>query len=181
MIITLSGTVTYRDGQYAVIENQGVGYQVFMPPTALTGLTVGNQVKVWVHDNIKEDARDLYGFMAQGDYRLFLKLIGVSGVGPKSAMHIMALGPSKDIEANIEKADVDWLTRVPGIGKKTAQKIVLELKGKLALGEGGGEDDVVTALVNLGYDRESAREALVGANGATVEDRLRQALRTLGR
>jgi Holliday junction DNA helicase RuvA len=182
MIINLSGAVTYKDGHYVVIENQGVGYQVFMPPTALAVIATGSQVKVWIHDNVKEDGHDLYGFTTQGDYRLFLKLLGVSGVGPKSAMNILALGSSKDIEMNIEKADVDWLTRVPGIGKKTAQKIVLELKGKLALGEAGGDEEVVTALVGLGYSRDQARDALAGAGASSsVEDRLRTALRTLGR
>lgn len=181
MILTLAGTVTHKDAHFVVLEIAGVGYQVFMGPSSISTLNTGAELRLWTHDHIKEDGRDLYGFPTLSEYKLFLKLLGISGVGPKSALNIMALGPVKDIEANIEKADVDWLTRVPGIGKKTAQKIVLELKGKLALGDGGDDEEVLIALTNLGYQREKAREALATAGGESVEDRLRSALRTLGR
>lgn len=181
MILTLAGTVTHKDAHFVVLENGGVGYQVFMGPSAISTVSTGSELRVWTHDHIKEDGRDLFGFLTLPEYKLFMKLIGISGVGPRSALNMMALGPVKDIEANIEKADVDWLTRVPGIGKKTAQKIVLELKGKLAI-DGGDDEEVLTALTNLGYARDKAREALatVGA-GQSVEERLRSALRTLGR
>lgn len=181
MIITLSGNVSHKAEAYAVIEAQGLGYQVFMPKTALAELKPGHDVRLWTHEYLREDARELYGFRTQGEHRLFLKLLAISGVGPKMAMNILSLGPVKDIESTIERADVDWLTRVPGVGKKTAQKIVLELKGKLALDD-GGDEEVVAALVNLGYSRDKAREALADVPaGRSVEDRLRTALRQLGR
>ncbi|HTK05258.1 MAG TPA: Holliday junction branch migration protein RuvA [Candidatus Eisenbacteria bacterium] len=181
MIITLAGNVSHRAEHYAVVENQGVGYQVFMSKAALAGLKTGAVVRLWTHENVREDARELYGFQTQGEHRLFLKLVAISGIGPKMALNILSLGSVKDIEATIERADVDWLTRVPGIGKKTAQKIVLELKGKLAI-DAGGDEEVVAALTNLGYSREQAREALAAAPAEkSVEDRLRAALRTLGK
>ncbi len=182
MIITIAGTVSHKGESYAVVEASGLGYQVNMPKAALASVRTGQEIRLWTHEYVREDARELYGFGTQGEHRLFLKLLAISGVGPKMAMNILSLGPVKDIEATIERADVDWLTRIPGIGKKTAQKIVLELKGKLALGEQSGDDEVVAALVNLGYGREQAREALVAAPaGKPVEDRLRAALRALGK
>ena len=154
-----------------------------MNKPSLGAIKVGADVRLWTHEHIREDARDLYGFLAAAEHRMFLRLVAISGVGPKMAMNILSLGPVKDIETMIERADVDWLTRVPGVGKKTAQKIVLELKGKLAFGEDGGDEEVVIALVNLGYSRDKAREALadVGAPDKPVEDRLRAALRALGK
>jgi len=182
MIITLTGTVTHKDSHSAIIEAQGVGYQVHMHPATLAAVKVGAQIRVWTHDHIREDARDLYGFSSQAEHGLFLKLIGISGVGPKMAQNILSLGPVIEIEKMIEKADVEWLTRIPGIGKKTAQKIVLELKGKLALGDFSGEgDEVVSALVNLGYARELARDAVGQVEAGSVEDRLRAALKQLAR
>ncbi|HTM69059.1 MAG TPA: Holliday junction branch migration protein RuvA [Candidatus Binatia bacterium] len=181
MIITLAGNVTHRAEHYAVVEAAGVGYQVFMSKNALAALKPGADVRFWTHEHLREDARELYGFQTQAEHRLFLKLVAISGIGPKMALNILALGSVKDIETTIDRADVDWLTRVPGIGKKTAQKIVLELKGKLAIGE-GGDEEVVNALVNLGYGRDQARDALAAApSEKSVEDRLRAALRVLGK
>jgi len=182
MIITLTGTVTHKDASSAVVEAAGVGYEVRMNPATLVAVKIGAQVRVWIHDHVREDARDLYGFPSQAEHGLFLKLLSISGVGPKLAQHMLSLGTVKDIERMIEKADIERITSIPGIGKKTAQKIVLELKGKLALAEEGGEgEEVVLALVNLGYARERAREAVGQAEGGSVEERLRAALKQLAR
>lgn len=182
MIITLTGTVARKDGHYAVIEAQGVGYQVHMHPAGLAALKTGAQARLWTHEHVREDARDLYGFGSQAEHRLFERLLAISGVGPKMALHILSLGKVEDIETNIERADVAWLTRVPGIGKKTAQKIVLELKGKLADAESDAAgEEVILALMNLGYGRDQARGAVARAEDGTVEERLRSALRQLAR
>lgn len=185
MIITLKGKVTVKKAAYAVIEVGGIGHQVFMPTGLLSELKVGEISTVWTHEHLREDARDLYGFRTEKDHSLFERLLDVSGVGPKVALHIMSLGASEDIERHIENGDVAWISRVPGVGKKTAQKIILELKGKLADVEGGSAEDeeVLVALTNLGYSREAAREAVAATatEGARVEDRLRNALRELGR
>lgn len=182
MIITLAGTVTHKDAHAVVIENQGVGYLVSMQAPTLAVLNVGNQVRIWTHEHIREDARDLFGFASQSEHRLFLKLIGISGVGPKMALNILSLGEVGEIEKMIDRADVDWLTRIPGIGKKTAQKIVLELKGKLVAADGTPEgEEVVLALVSMGYARDRAREAVGSVADGSVEDRLKAAIRELGR
>ncbi|MEY4744459.1 MAG: Holliday junction helicase subunit RuvA, partial [Candidatus Parcubacteria bacterium] len=85
MIITLSGTVSHKAEAYAVVETGGLGYQVHMPKTALAAVTVGQAIRLWTHEHIREDARELYGFETQGEHRLFLKLLAISGVGPKMA------------------------------------------------------------------------------------------------
>jgi Holliday junction DNA helicase RuvA len=183
MIITLTGTVTAKAEDYAVIECAGVGYQVWMAKPALLMLTTGVSTKIWTHEHVREDARDLFGFLTSGDQRLFLKLIGISGVGPKSALSILALGSAKQVEEAVERGDVAFLSSASGVGKKTAQKMILELKGRLVAADGtDASEEVLVALVSLGYDRERARAVLqkLGHEGA-VEDRLRAALRELGR
>ncbi len=183
MIITLSGTVREKTDRYAVIEVGGVGYQVFLNAPGLAALPSGKEVRLWTHEYLREDARELYGFRTREEHALFKKLLDISGVGPKTASNILALGPVKDIEQCIERGDVGWLCRIPGVGKKTAQKIILELKGKLVSDSAieSGEE-VLSALVKLGYDREAARSALslIVDTETTVEGRLRAALKQLG-
>jgi len=184
MIVTLSGIVKEKCEGYAIIETHGIGYQVFLNAPSLAKLPAGKEVRLWTHEYFREDARELYGFLTEQEYRMFLKLLAVSGVGPKTASNILSLGPVKDIEATIERGDVTWLCHIPHIGKKTAQKIILELRGKLVSNSAieAGEE-VVAALVNLGYSREAAREALakVVDTETTVEGRLRAALKQLGK
>ena len=185
MIITLSGKITLRNENFVIVDVRGVGYQVFLSNTSFQVVQKDTDVMLWIHEHIREDSHDLYGFLSQIEHCLFRTLLSISGVGPKLAMNILTLGSAKEIETMIEKGDIVWLTRVPGVGKKTAQKIILELKGKLVGVDEGilGSDDVLTALVNLGYNRERARDALsrVPATTADVEDRLRIAMKELGR
>ncbi|MFH1047979.1 MAG: Holliday junction branch migration protein RuvA [Patescibacteria group bacterium] len=183
MIITLKGKLTYKSGGWVIVEVGGVGYQVFLSSGTLAELPGGSEVELWTHEHIREDARDLFGFRTQVERALFLQLLDVSGVGPKMALNILSLGKVEEIERKIDEGDVIWISRVPGVGKKTAQKIILELKGKLA--EVGivdsASDDVVSALVNLGYSREHARHAVSGVEEGTVEDRLKSALKSLAK
>jgi len=181
MIITLTGKVAHKGEGFAVVEVGGLGYQVFFGKVALLALPLGETVRVWTHEHIREDARDLFGFATAAEHRLFMKLIGISGVGPKMAQNILALGAVQDIEKMIDRADVDAITSVPGIGRKTAQKIVLELRGKLMLDDDGADDELVAALVNLGYTKERAREAARANADGAVEERLRTALKTMVR
>jgi len=185
MIITISGKVTHKGADLAVIEAAGLGYQVFLNVATLGRMSVGSAARLWTHEYLREDARELYGFSSQAELALFGKLLAVSGVGPKMALHILDLGSVAEIDKLIDKGDVDMLSRVPRVGKKTAQKIVLELKGKLVEpGRGAGDgDEVLAALVDLGYGRDQAKEALsrVGETEKTVEARLKAALRDLGR
>lgn len=185
MIITLKGSVAVKKPAFVVIDVGGIGHQVFMGPSTVGALKIGEIVQIWTHEHLREDIRELYGFRTEREHALFLELLDVSGVGPKMALNILSLGAPEDIERHIEHGDVAWLSRVPGVGKKTAQKIILELKGKLAEeGEGDREEEeVLVALTGLGYTREAAREAVreTAREGAPVEDRLRDALRRLGR
>lgn len=184
MIITLTGLVREKGDNYAVLEVAGVGYQVFMNAPSLAALPTGKEVRLWTHEHIREDARDLWGFAHKEEYRLFRRLLDISGVGPRTAGNFLALGAVAEIEKHIESSDAAWLCRVPGVGKKIAQKIILELRGKLvseSAVEGG--EDVVAALVSMGYARDAARQALgkVADTEATEEGRLRAALKLLGK
>lgn len=184
MIITITGKITHKGGDFVVVEAGGIGYQVHLAAGALEKARVGAKAEYWTHEHLREDARELYGFSDRQELALFDKLVAVSGVGPRMALNILSLGPVVEIERLIERGDIDMLSRVPRVGRKTAQKIVLELKGKLVEpGRGEVEDEVVTALVNLGYSREQAREAVsrVSADERSVEGRLRSALRELGK
>ncbi|MFC1638721.1 Holliday junction branch migration protein RuvA [Patescibacteria group bacterium] len=183
MIITLRGKLTHKDDGWAVIEAGGVGYQVHLSAGALADLPGSGEIALWTHEYIRDDARDLYGFRADRERRLFLQLLDVSGVGPKMALNILSLGPTEDIEGKIEEGDATWLSRVPGVGKKTAQKIILELKGRLAEVEtrDPADEEVVVALVGLGYSRDQARQAVSGTDvEEPVEKRLKSALKSLG-
>lgn len=183
MIVTLRGAVTAKFRDWAVVDVSGVGYKVQMPTGSLRALLVGAQVSLWTHEYVREDRRDLYGFSTPEEYGMFLRLIDVSGVGPKTALAMLGLGDAAEIGKRIERGDALWLSGVPGVGKKTAQKIVLELRGKLAEQSTTEDDDLLAALTNLGYSRDRALEALAlaAADATAVEDRLRGALRALGR
>jgi len=189
MIITLKGKLVMKNDGWAVVEVGGIGYQVFLSSGTLAELPGGSrlpdgqgEVELWTHEYIREDARDLYGFQNQAERRLFLQLVDVSGVGPKMALNILSLGKVEEIEQKIDEGDVTWISRVPGVGKKTAQKIILELKGKLAevTAADPASEEVVSALMNLGYARDQARDAASSGEG-TVEERLKTALRALAK
>ena len=143
----------------------------------------GGQVELWTHEYLRDDARELYGFRNEREHKLFLRLIDVSGVGPKMAMNILSLGKSEEIERKVEEGDALWISRVPGVGKKTAQKIILELRGRLTDIEAGdvASEEVISALVNLGYSRDQARNAVVHIDDGPVEERLKTALKTLAK
>ncbi len=186
MIITISGKITYKGEDYAIVEAGGIGYQVFMHTVALNVTHLGTDVRFWIHEHIREDTRDLYGFPEENAYALFRRLLSISGVGPRMVLNILCLGEVNEIEKIINAGDITKLSSVSGVGKKTAQKIVLELKGKLVDEDGSTpeDDEVVSALTNLGYSRERAREILSRIPADTeggVEERLRVALREMGR
>ena len=185
MLITLTGRVTHRLQESAVLEAGGLGYEVFLSPAALSGIKVGESASFWIYEHRREDTLELFGLSGREELYAYRRLVGVSGVGPRTAMHIMALGTVAEIEKIIECGDVGMITRVKGVGKKIAQKIILELRGKLASAAEGGEDagleEVVQALVGMGVDRVAAREAAASAarSEETVEGRLKAALRGL--
>ncbi len=166
-----------------VLVVQDVGYRIFVPAPTLECIHVGDDREFYTHEHVREDARDLYGFETPAEFGLFLKLIKVSGVGPKMALNIMSLGADKVGDA-ITRGDVTVLSSLSGVGAKTAQKIILDLKGTLAelVTVSSGDIDLLDALKSLGYSQREAQDALSKiAPTEKTDDRLRAALKLLGR
>ena len=173
MISMLHGTIAELAGNHAVIDIGGLGYKVFMTADAIHGLKSGAQIKLWTHQAVREDALDLYGFTAKKERDFFELLIGISGIGPKSALNVLSLVSVDTLANSVRTGSVAHLVKVSGIGRKTAEKIVLELKDKLGTLIAGGDPnaagmtagmssdmDAILALQSLGYDADESREAL---------------------
>ncbi len=184
MIGSLRGNVVEKSLTWVLLEVGGVGYKVFLSPSVLSDVRTEGETFLYIHDHIREDARDLYGFLTLGDLELFQRLINISGIGPKAAANILSLG-SEVVREAILQGDVGRLSSAPGVGKKTAQKIVLELKGQLVdeATMPTGDVEVVEALQSLGYSAHDAREALKSVSDGTkdVAMRVKEALRSLSR
>ena len=198
MIAWLRGTLFEKHPNRVIVDVQGVGYDVAVPLSTFYGLgEPGVVVTLRVHTHVREEALALYGFATPLELDLFERLIGVSGIGPKLALAVLSGIEPVDLVQAIERADLARLTAIPGVGKKTAERLVVELKDRLPKGAlpasaAGSEtpasrlkDDVVSALMNLGYHRPLAEKAAESAIKATptggFEPTLRQALRELAR
>ncbi|MBI5369975.1 Holliday junction branch migration protein RuvA [Candidatus Uhrbacteria bacterium] len=181
MIVSLKGVVTYHGVGFVIIENAGVGYRVIVPEDQAHALA--GEVFLYTHEVVREDSRELFGFLSVEALELFWKLTSVSGVGPKSAQKIVFAAPVDRVKERVMASDISFLTNVPGIGKKTAQKIILELKGALAQEPEvpACDPDAVDALVGLGYTKRQAEQVLIGLPEQTTEERIRSALKVLGR
>ena len=166
MISHLSGTILYIDISHAVIDVSGTGYKVFATANTLDTLKVGEIASLWTHLAVRETALDLYGFLGRQDLSFFELLITISGIGPKTALGILNVASIDTIRNAVFSENTANLVKISGISKKTAEKIVLELRGKLdgALSESeeGYQDDSDTleALTSLGYSQKDVREAL---------------------
>ncbi|MDO8604481.1 MAG: Holliday junction branch migration protein RuvA [bacterium] len=192
MIAHLSGTILFVSDKYTIIETSGVGYKVRVTIDTLQVLkkSMGNKTALWIHTAVREDALDLYGFQNQNELEFFEMLISVSGIGPKGALGILNVAPVEHLKEAIAMGDTAALTKVSGIGSKSAQKIILELRDKLGGSEGetggtmlGVERDAIEGLVALGYAERSAREALKKVPPETkgTGARIKEALKQLGR
>ena len=174
MIAHLRGRLIAKRPNQAVVEAAGVGYDVSITIPTFSDLpSAGSEVALHIHTHVREDAIALFGFLQAEEKQLFERLIQVSGIGPKLAITILSGMPAAEMVSAIRAGDIARLTRIPGIGKKTAERMVLELRDKL---EGFGEcplaklatpveEDVLSALVNLGYQRVAAERALAAAAG----------------
>lgn len=187
MIAHLRGLLLEKHPNQAIVECQGVGYDVTIPISTFSALPEpGSEVRLRIHTHVREDALALFGFVTAGEKNLFERLISVSGIGPKLAVTVLSGLPVADLVAAIRSGDLATLTRVPGIGKKTAERLVLELKDKVDnVGALPGvraaalpvatysaiEEDVLSALLNLGSARPAAEAALAKAktSGAAQE------------
>jgi Holliday junction DNA helicase RuvA len=200
MIAFLRGRVAAKQPNKVIIDIQGVGYEVYVPLSTYYDIgDEGAEVAVRVYTHVREDALQLYGFLTDLERQLFERLIGISGIGPKLAIAVLSGMEPHDLVAAVQRGDVARLTGIPGVGKKTAERIVLELKDRMAqiaapvaagMPEGmSGADrlrlDLLSALQNLGYHRPQAEKAidttLTGMSEPTFEGALKSALRELMR
>nr|WP_321138267.1 Holliday junction branch migration protein RuvA [Peptoniphilus sp.] len=186
------GKVVDKTLEAVVIQVGGIGYTVNMPSRSIGKLPVGEEAALYTHLQVRDDALVLYGFLEERERELFHMLIGVTGVGPKVAVGMMSGFSSDDIVRFIRAGDVRNLTKAPGIGKKTAERILLELKDKVehmtiepsTEGEAAIEDskvsrEVYEALVGLGYSGNEAKKAIDATEEGSVETMLKDALRRL--
>lgn len=176
------GMISEIEPTHVVVDNQGVGFLIVTPNPYI--YHVGESVKMFVHHHVREDQDTLYGFDSKEARHLFQDLISVSGIGPKSALSILASGKPDQIEYAIENQDVKFLTKFPGIGPKSAQQIILDLKGKLdkkALEVGiYQKDEVQEALMALGYSTAELRKVLSKLDPTlSTEKRIKQALQMM--
>lgn len=191
MIAFLEGTIELKGEKFVVVNVGGVGYKVFVGQETQTKMPEkGGSVVLWAHQYVRENSIELYGFLHYGELDLFETLISVSGIGPRGGLGILGIAPVDTLKKAIAAGDTSYLTRVSGIGRKTAEKIVLELKEKMS-GRGvvvdapelKDEADALEALVSLGYSPREAREALGGVAQEIMgtQKRVSEALKNLGK
>ncbi len=191
MIYSVSGRLADQGDNFAVVETGGVGYKLYLSARGLTRLPqAGEEVRFLTHLHVREDALDLYGFASPAELRFFELLISVSGVGPKSALAVLDVADLQSLAAAIQEGRPDLMTRAAGIGRKTAERIVLELKGKVEAGESearvqkmDADSDLAETLASLGYRRDEAKAALdrIGPGVTGIEARLKEALKILAK
>lgn len=199
MIALLTGQLAQRSPEQIILDVGGVGYRLQIPLSTFYALPESGQVQLRVHTHVKEDAIQLFGFLSEQEKDLFALLISVSGVGPRLAINILSHIPTEELALALCQGDVARLTAIPGIGKKSAERLILELQDKAAAFAVSGaveetdrrqpadEDshqDALSALVNLGYKEPLARKALKAlkiAPGTPLEEILKAALKILGR
>jgi Holliday junction DNA helicase RuvA len=191
MIGSITGTPTIVTDKYALIDVAGIGYKVFLTTGTLSDITKDHDnITLFTHLIVREDALDLYGFTTMQERDFFELLISVSGVGPKGALGILSVSSIDNLKKAIASSEVSYLTSVSGIGKKTAEKVVIELRDKLAIfktDENGftlrGDSDVIEALKTLGYTQNEARDALQQIPNTITDTntKIKEALKLLGK
>ncbi|HET8725539.1 MAG TPA: Holliday junction branch migration protein RuvA [Anaeromyxobacteraceae bacterium] len=194
MIARLDGVIVEKRDGAAVVDVNGVGYLVHVSASSLAALPEGERVRLRTYTHVREDALDLFGFATEEEEAVFRELIGVKNVGPRAAQNILSGIEPRELAAAVASGDVARLTRVPGVGKKTAERLVVELKEKLATlalaasprtaaRPGGVAEQLEQALIGLGYRPQQAAqavEALAGEiEGASLDVLLREALKRL--
>lgn len=197
MIGYIKGIVSHIFKDSCFVDVHGVGYRAYIPVSTMDTLTIGKEATLFTYMNVREDAIVLYGFATQDEYDLFMLLIGVNGVGPKVALGIISAGSPDGFRLAVHRKDMKLLTKLPGIGKKTAERIVLELQDKIGTVSDDGESGIVSdgmsipdgiasealaALTSLGYTSQEVMPAIEAKapQCQTVEQLLKEVLRTLG-
>lgn len=190
MIATLTGTVAEKLADVVVLEAGGVGYGLLVTVEDFAHLVPGEQSKLYVHEHIREDAHDLYGFTSLDTQRLFEQLLSVKNVGPKVALAVLGIGTASEVRAAIANGDVKKLQTAKGVGKRAAEQMVVELRDKVGLAAGADAEGIVTrgavdtadeavqALLALGYSEADAQTAVQNIDPALpTEERIRLALK----
>ncbi|MBP5427161.1 MAG: Holliday junction branch migration protein RuvA [Clostridiales bacterium] len=195
MISYIKGKVDLKESNLVVVENNGIGYTIYTSTVTINDINVGDEVKLYTYMNVKEDAIALYGFLKKEELNLFKMLLSVSGVGPKVARAVLSTLTLAKFSVAVITKDEKALTRAPGVGKKAAQRIILELQDKIkseeisfrndtevqyvATNEDGAVREAISALIVLGYDYNQA-QTLIGSiykAGMGVEDIIKMALK----
>ena len=188
MIASLTGKPQPYTSNAIIINVKGVGYQVHLPPSLSSPLLKQDKVSLFIHTHVRDDTLDLYGFQSLEELQLFKLIISISGIGPKIAIALMDKGVDS-INSAIQKADVDFFTSIPRLGKKNAQKIIIELKPKLGsledldlTGESPDSKEVINALTGLGFTKKESKHALtqISDPNDTIEDKITKAIKYLG-
>jgi len=192
MIATLTGIIAEKIGDIVVVDVHGVGYGVLVTSEDFGLLTTGSTVKIYVHEHIREQSHDLFGFVNLDTMQLFDQLLNVNGVGPKMALSVLSTGSAGEVRRAIAGGDLKFIQRANGVGKRVAERVVVDLKDKVGLAgvdlESTGmlqsdafltsQDEAVEALVALGYSPQDAANALAQVDTSlSVEERIKQALR----
>jgi len=191
MIAKIEGQISYIGNRFLIVDVYGVGYKLFVTNEAISLSKVEESIKLWVHTAVRENSIDLYGFLDIEELSFFELLLDVSGIGPKSALSTLSVAPVSTLRKAIASGDTTYLNKVSGIGRKTAEKIIIELKDKLKEYEGDiatsqvmqEERDILEALRTLGYSQDEAREAIkkIPSNMTEMNNRLKEALKIIGR
>lgn len=190
MIGSIKGKIILKTEKYIIVEAGGVGYKINVSPDTLSKTKKsppagGEEISFWIHTHVREDTLDLYGFLDYKELEFFEMLINVSGIGPRGALAILGVTSIETLRKAIGTGDTSYLTKVSGIGKKTAEKIVIELRDKVGEEKSGsslqGELDALEALKSLGYSQNEAREALKKVStDKDTNTKIREALKILG-
>jgi len=190
MIARIEGIIVHQTDRFIIVDVSGVGYKLYVTTETLTSSKLGDHASFWVHTAVRENSIDLYGFKNTNEMSFFELLLDVSGIGPRSALSILTVAPIDTIKKAIATGDTSYLNKVSGIGKKTAEKIIIELRDKLqdykgeddAPGALRDESDIIEALKSLGYSQNEARDALkkVGQDTIGMNARIKEALKILG-
>ncbi len=188
MIGKLTGTINEIDGQTAILDVQGVGYLISFTEPDVGQLHVGQEISVWIQTIVRSESLELFGFIEKESLKIFTLLTGISGIGPKSALAILSLAGPDTLRQAVAEGDSVYLTKISGIGRKNAQKIVMELKDKLETRTGQQHDlrsnaEAIEALQALGYTTKQARETIqqLPEGITTSEEKIKAALQKLSR
>ena len=185
MIGSIKGKIILKTDKFLIVEASGVGYKISVSPDSLLTFKLNEDILIWTHTHVREDSLELFGFKQRDELEFFEMLINVSGIGPRSALTILSIASIEILRKAISSNDIAYLTKISGIGRKTAEKIIIELRDKVGKENKDGslkeELDALEALKSLGYSQNEAREALkTVSNNSDTNTKIREALKILG-